>query len=602
MLHGQTDYTEDSRSQEIREVVIASVELGNLCGRHFLAEEFSAARYDSILQAAADVRAQLKSFEYSSRYRPLLGMCNFLFLDRLALVYDKQGDSIMAYAMFREQMDWIAETYKSELYPIIIVGSMEGYQSDYSISEMYEPVSWALRNLAVVANRFDDSKTLLDAIRLFMELGLKSEVSDRRTMYAMACVALDDLHATVDERKEWMMKAVYYFKSSNVRKTDWLWNGYDMSAAFYNLLKELRKVGKSVSTEDLMLAAVMQRDMNRSTLEDEIYQLVLNEQGLLSFDVGIDIYDYYYPLGRKAEAKRALQRLNVQNLGCVDLSVVAARYRQLGEDALAKEFDKKYKKCMQEHKQFERWRRRQDRPDVFGWVPDFWDEKMNLALSVNPLAGLNTKMGTAGSAFKFIPMSADLRTGAFLHEFRWNKFLDYNGSERFTRGNLGKVSIENEIFNEWKSLRGNDFSYYLGIIAHRTEDEGYDERWKGYHAFGVQYLWGQFQAKEEVASVLFKNNTMPQDVRIVPQIYRHEWLVQWKYSRFYKGIFYYTLFTGVGAGQRSLEYNSPDAGISEAQLRSATESSFFDQRLVQSNWVGYKLSFRAGFRVGITLK
>lgn len=602
-LSAQTDYRSDLRSEGAARAAVKSRELLNMCVEYYKSGSASADGYNSIKSAHQDLDALLVPFENNSRYRVLLGMCYTMHLHMVARVYQLKGDSALAYRLMLKQLDWIEETFKRENYPVqvVIEGNADQYE-EYTQGDLYPIVAQAVGTVLLTSYYKEDWAVTSRSCNLFIDLGLKAEEGERRDIYYKRYQALQNLNVPLTERLDWLRKTMLYYQSTMGSGKNWNSSGADLSMEFYNLLQAWKRAGQKNSQSDLMLAAKALRGMNHLKEADNVYREVLTETGLLNFDNTITIVDFYTAQDKKDQAIAALKRVNADNLGCVDLSVIGRRYRELGDLQSAEEFEKRYRKCMRDHKKWQRWQRRQDNFDLWGWLKEGWKEKANLSVSVNPLAGLNNDMGRKGGVFKYIPMSADLRTGAFLHEFRWNRFMYYNGSERFTRGNLVEPKIENEITNEWNSLRGNDYSYYLGIVAHRTEDEGYNPRWKGYHAFGVQYLWGNFESDEEVASVLFKGNTVAQDVRIRPTIYRYEWLLQWKYSRFYTKWFYYTLFIGAGTGQRSLSYNSPDPGIAEGQLMSSTETTFYDTRLVQSNWIGRKLTFRAGFRVGITIK
>lgn len=600
-LAAQTDYREDIRNVSASAAVKKSRELANLCVSQINAETLSSSGFDSVVSAQIELENRLKVFENNSRYRPLLGLCFSIYLDELAEMYDLTGDSITSLKLSIKQLHWIEETYNNTVYPITL--AIEGNSNSYSeitMSFMFEPVSNAMRSILIKTVKYKDVENASRTAKLILEWGLRANESERREIYAFRYKALMILKAPLYERLDWLRKTMTFYSYEKNSTGAWKYENIDLSIEFYNLLAEWKKSGKFNSQSDLMLAARALEDMGNTEMADNAYQEILTDGGLLNYETTIKIYDYYRSKRQNEKAKQALNRVNVAYLGCVDLSVIALKYSELGDTKKASEFQGLYKKCIRDHKKNEREQKRQNVLGSFSWIPDFWNEKMSVALSINPLVGINT--GRVGGIYKYIPMSADLRTGSLLHEFRWNRFIDYNGSDRFTGGNLAKPEIENEITNEWKSLRGNDFSYYLGIIAHRTEDQGYDSRWKGYHAFGVQYLWGNFESDEETALVMFKGNSMAQDVQIRPVIYRSEWLIQWKYSRYYTKWFYYTMFMGAGVGQRNLAYNSPDVGVTESQLSSSSESTFYDQRLVQSNWAGRKLTFRAGIRIGITLK
>lgn len=61
------------------------------------------------------------------------------------------------------------------------------------------------------------------------------------------------------------------------------------------------------------------------------------------------------------------------------------------------------------------------------------------------------------------------------------------------------------------------------------------------------------------------------------------------------GMFYY----GIGAGVRQITYGANSH--SEDVLSDDTKTVFEDKRFDQANWSGAYISFRMGFRFGITL-
>jgi hypothetical protein len=221
------------------------------------------------------------------------------------------------------------------------------------------------------------------------------------------------------------------------------------------------------------------------------------------------------------------------------------------------------------------------------------ERKANLALAFNPFAGLNMK--GKGGAFKFLPVSVELRTGKLIHEFRMNSFFGFDGKNRFVGG---KVLENVPTYNAgWKNLNGADYSY--GIYFMENKFTSYDKKCQS-QGGGFQFLYGNFTSDPELTNV--RVNTFLKTVTLRPEITRMELLVNWKANLYnWKTHLFITGFWGIGAGTRTIKYNSQDLSISEADLSNETISTFDDKRFVQANWNGYYFTMRLGFRFGLTL-
>lgn len=221
------------------------------------------------------------------------------------------------------------------------------------------------------------------------------------------------------------------------------------------------------------------------------------------------------------------------------------------------------------------------------------ERKANLALAFNPFAGLNMK--GKGSAFKFLPVSVELRTGIVVHEFRLNSFFGFDAKNRFVGGKI----IENlpSYSAGWKNITGNDYSY--GIYFMENKFTSYDKKCQS-QGGGFQFLYGNFNTDPELTNV--RVNSFLKTVTLRPEITRMELLVNWKGNIYnWKTHLFVTGFWGIGAGTRSIKYNCQDLSISEADLSNETISTFDDKRFVQANWKGYYFTMRMGLRFGLTL-
>ncbi len=221
------------------------------------------------------------------------------------------------------------------------------------------------------------------------------------------------------------------------------------------------------------------------------------------------------------------------------------------------------------------------------------ERKVNFALATNPFAGFN--VSGKGGFFKFLPVSAELRTGGIIHEFRINTFMGNNFKNRFIGGKM----VENAPTQNsgWINLKGADYSYGLYFVKNKISSYKKECESAG---GGIQFLYGNFTTDPEMVLVKQKNaNTL---VKMNPQISRYEVLLNYKGAVFsWKSHIFITGFWGIGAGSRSIKYNPSTAGFTEEMLKDETKTIFEDKRYNQKNWTGYYLAFRLGFRFGINL-
>lgn len=217
---------------------------------------------------------------------------------------------------------------------------------------------------------------------------------------------------------------------------------------------------------------------------------------------------------------------------------------------------------------------------------------LNLAVMANPLAGLNVGTSSDGM-FKFLPMSAALRTGKLVHEVRYNPFFGGDFKNRFIFGKTSNSDIDNN--DKWKNLRGADYSYELVFV--KNEFSSYRKTCNSMGG-GFQILYGEFTSNPE--SVAVRVNNLNATTTISPKIVRYEGIINFNFFLFnWKNHLSATLFYGVGAGKRSITYNSNL--FSESTLQDDTKTEFFDKRLIQDNWKGAYITFRGGFRFGFTI-
>lgn len=218
------------------------------------------------------------------------------------------------------------------------------------------------------------------------------------------------------------------------------------------------------------------------------------------------------------------------------------------------------------------------------------NRSVNLALLFNPFAGANITGN--GGFLKFLPMSAELRTGKIVHEFRYNMFFGGDFKNRFVGG---KLDNEADVNNKWKNLHGADYSY--GIIFVKN-DKGYNGQECTSGGGGLQFLYGAFQSDKETTNVTI--NGAYGTINVTPNIKRYEAILNFKYIYFdWKSHFSATMFYGFGLGMREITYNN--SVFSESTLKDKDKTVFEDQRFTQKNWEGAYFTLRLGFRIGFTI-
>lgn len=221
------------------------------------------------------------------------------------------------------------------------------------------------------------------------------------------------------------------------------------------------------------------------------------------------------------------------------------------------------------------------------------ERSSNLAIAFNPFAGLN--MTGKGNAFKFMPMSVELRTGKVIHEIRVNSFLGFNPKNRFVGGKI--IEDLPSYSAGWKNLVGTDYSY--GIYFTENRIKSYDKRCESTGG-GFQFLYGNFTCDAEQINVV--QNTISSKIVVKPEITRMEILLNMKGNIYnWKTHLFITGFWGIGAGTRSITYNSQNPSFTQADLADETKTIFDDKRYVQANWKGYYFTMRMGLRFGLTL-
>lgn len=216
---------------------------------------------------------------------------------------------------------------------------------------------------------------------------------------------------------------------------------------------------------------------------------------------------------------------------------------------------------------------------------------MNLAIMANPFAGLN--ISGNGALFKFMPVSASLRVGKVIYEFRYNKFLGADFKNRFVFGKLQENNGDD--IAKWKNLKGQDYCFGINFV--KNDFSGYKKSVTSIGG-GVQGIYGQFSSDDETANATINN--VPTNIILRPKIKRYEALVNFHFTTFsWKNHLAATMFYGFGLGLRDLEYGNYT--FSQETLSDSSKTTFADRRFVQSNWSGPYFTFRAGFRFGFTI-
>lgn len=220
-----------------------------------------------------------------------------------------------------------------------------------------------------------------------------------------------------------------------------------------------------------------------------------------------------------------------------------------------------------------------------------YDRKVNLAVMANPFAGLN--ISGKGGTFKFLPMSATLRLGSTVHEFRYNPFFGFDAKNRFVGGKIGGSEINTNA--GWKNLKGADYGYSLIFVKN---DRSYSGKNCSSIGGGLNVIYGSFTADPETLQATVYGK--PQILTLNPKITRYEGLISISMNYFdWKSHVSACMYYGFGAGVRQIDYGNKT--FSQDELSDSEKTKFQDKRYDQANWNGAYLSFRMGFRFGFTL-
>lgn len=234
---------------------------------------------------------------------------------------------------------------------------------------------------------------------------------------------------------------------------------------------------------------------------------------------------------------------------------------------------------------------KKDKENKKKYSSDGSSRTVNLALQCNPFAGLN--ISGNGGIFKFLPMSAALRTGKIVHEFRYNPFFGFNAKNRFV---AGKITENDVSFNDgWKNIKGADYGYSFIVV--KNDYRSYSKTVNS-AGVGLNVIYGKFTTDEEVAQATINGINSPLILR--PVIQRYEALVTFNWTTFsWKSHVSGTVYYGFGAGLRELTYGNYT--FSQETLADKDKTVFSDKRFVQTNWTGPYFTFRTGFRLGFTI-
>ena len=262
--------------------------------------------------------------------------------------------------------------------------------------------------------------------------------------------------------------------------------------------------------------------------------------------------------------------------------------------ALAPEFDcskaqSEYDKALKREKQAEAKKEKDNKKKNSSGGSS---RAVNLALQCNPFAGLN--ISGNGGFFKYLPMSASLRTKGIVHEFRYNPFFGFDAKNRFVAGKITENDVN--LTAGWKNLKGADYGYSF-IIA-KNDYRSYSKTVNS-AGVGLNVIYGKFSTDPE-QDVQASVNNVNLSLTMRPVIERYEALVTFSYTSFsWKSHLSGTVYYGFGAGMRELTYGN--SLFTQETLADKDKTVFYDKRYVQTNYTGPYFTFRTGFRFGITI-
>lgn len=602
-LHAQTDYRKDPQTETINELFLITYALSDSCSRFLKSSDKSPTTLQQIKSEFNLFEQTARKLSYGTRYNQVVATCELILHSYMIPVFSYTKEIDKESRLLSEFLDKTKNYYQDENFPISYTNA-EDENSYYTIyaGDLFNQVN---RGITAVYNDVlmkKDSEGVEEVLEYALDNGMiADENSERQQLYLNYYIAKKLLNRPNTELFQALQKTIEYTLATDLTK--WVHQEIDITLLYFEMLETMDKNGETISLSTLMKCAEALGEAGNSEEKETVYKKVLSKFNRLNIDDALLLYDFFVSISQNEFAEKALDKVDHEYLGCVNLSVMGYKYEQINSLEKSEEYKDRYKKCMREHKNDKVGNAFGNFFDfTFGWMPSFWREKTNLAISVNPIVGINVNAGTRGDVYNFMPMSVDLRTGKLLHEFRWNPYWNYYADKKFTTGNIALPENINEDNNGWQSLDGNDFSYALTGVVKENESDSYDPKWKSYHAFGLQYLWGNFKAGTEKTMAYFNNDINGTEIELTPQIFRRELLVDYKYSRFYTKFFYYTIYIGAGLGERSITYNATDPVYSEEILKNTSITYLNDSRLFYPNWTFYKLAFRAGIRIGITIK
>ena len=539
------------------------------------------ASYDSICGLYQHL--MMRNTNMHNAYRYLLCVVNYSVSSRIFLQADKSGKLKTEYERVIRPMH---NYYLLRPYPEAISKTdLSSYAS--KIEENYYPNYWKMDYYffkTVAANTDFDRTYRAFLMRPRVESILRSESNiDNSNKCILYAYVSDHYNYLNDEKNEYKFLVFSFEHYKYLSQAD-----KDLNIEYMrNVMKDLSVLDPG--SEDILIRGIKAA----LDLKDYSNALRIAENGhTRRVGNSIDFHLQYAEAAFRDDVNKNALRIPVKILMEADMKLYSAsQLKQLQQycHALAPEFNcgridaeinKAEKREKAEHEKETKTRQKSS-----------GNRRINLAIMANPFAGAN--ISGKGGFFKFLPLSAELRTGKIVHEFRVNTFFGADFKNRLVGG---KLSDESGNVNEgWKNLKGSDRSYAMVFV--KNDISTYRKTCNSIGG-GFQLVYGTFTSDPETTVVSI--NGIRGTIKVDPRIKRYEGVLIFKYTVFdWKSHISATMFYGLGLGLREIAYGNPV--FSDDVLKDKAQTQFDDRRYNSANWAGSYLVARLGFRFGLTI-
>ncbi len=524
----------------------------------------------------------MKNPEMINAYRYI--MCVYLQSTFDKMYYSMRVNNTFNY-YYQDVIDWFNTYYLIRPYPDFISKSnLSSYVTNVNDNFYYQYWETELMYLKIIISESDFEDSYI------------------KFLYAPRIYCIDKNSSTLSNKDKCLLNsyvAIYYSLSGDVA------NQYKYLVTSMENYKDLSSADKDINIE--YMRTVMK---NLSTLkpgsEEDLIRAIKGAINLNDFNNAVKIADngYKKSIGMSmnfafAYASAAYgDEVNKEHLR-IAMNMLKDKLESMTSSqltdyikycrAMSPEYDCNKAESLYEKKAKKEKKENKSKSSSSSYSSS--SRKVNFALMANPFAGLN--ISGNGGFFKYLPMSATLRTKSVLHEVRYNPFFGFDAKNRFIAGKITESDVS--LNSGWKNIKGYDVSY--AILFGKSDVSSYKKTVTSTGG-GITLLYGNFKTDDETVTATIDNiNT---NLILRPEIKRYEGLFTFNITTMsWSNHLAFTAYYGFGAGLRTLTYGNYT--FSQEKLSDPDATKFNDKRWVQSNWSGPYFTARAGFRFGITL-